>query len=476
MTEKSTTGRGESPDAQTAALVEAAHHCEALPTIDDYLPYRNFGDMWASLVSRWPERRWMAYYHCDEENEEPEWITYGQFSELLDRVAALLASEYHISAGCTIATMTISQTFTAALYFAAWRLGARVVPIDPRLPDERVAEIITNAEVILLIVHTATREDLGPLDAVLDEHLQCTLILDGAHREDALTAGWDDFNAALDEVDLSTKMPGVPDVSWDADALVVHEPGRDDPPKGVVLTQKQLFAEAYAICQWHGINEHSVIMNVLPLPDVNGVVMTLVVPAFVGARAIINRRFRIKGFWEKITEHDVEIVSLAPPLLEALLESDQEIDRAAMPNFRHIICGGGSLSVELTKASQERFGLKIAYGYRRPETGCYASFLPADLEWHEHARWMYGQDVPSIGGPIAVNDMAVHGVTGEPVPDGEKGELVVRGHNIMAGFLNDPEADAASFVGGWFRTRDEGFKLRGKDGRDYYFVTGRIEA
>jgi long-chain acyl-CoA synthetase len=89
---------------------------------------------------------------------------------------------------------------------------------------------------------------------------------------------------------------------------------------------------------------------------------------------------------------------------------------------------------------------------------------------------MYGQEVPSIGGPLAVNDMAIHGAAGEPVPDGEKGEIVIRGHNIMAGYLGDPEADAAAFAGGWFRTGDEGFKLHGQDGRDYYFVTGQIEA
>ncbi len=461
---------------ETAALIEAAHRCDQLPVIDDYLPYRNFGDMWASLVSRWPERRWLGYYRCIEAEEEPEWLTFGQFSELLDRVAALMAGEYRISAGCTIAVMTITQTFTAALYFAAWRLGARVLPIDPRTADERVAEMVAKSEAILLIVHTAARQDLGPLDGHLDEHVQRTLLLDGTTREGALAAGWDDFNAALEEVDLSTKMPAVPDVSWDAEALVVHEAGWGDPPKGVVLTQKQLFAGAHAICQWHGFTEHSVVMTVLPLPDVSGVVMTLVAPALVGARVVVNRRFRPKEFWEKIVRHNVEVVSLAPPLLEALLQADQDIDRAAMPNFRHIICGGGPLSVELTKASQERFGLKIIYGYRRGETGCYASFLPTDLEWHEHARWMYGQEVPSIGGPLAVNDMAIHGAAGEPVTDGEKGEIVIRGHSIMAGYLGDPEADAAAFAGGWFRTGDEGFKLRGQDGRDYYFVTGQIEA
>ncbi len=474
MAENAAPDGSEVAGAGAAALVRRAHCCAGMPDIDGHLPYRNFGDMWASAASRWPERRWMAYYPCAEEDEDPEWVTYGGFSEMIDRVALLLASEYRISAGCTIATMTVTQTFTAALYFAAWRLGARVVPIDPGLGDARVAEVVASAEVILLIVHTATREDLSPLDDVLEEHVQRTLLLDGTSRNEAIAAGWDDFNAALAEVEASTRMPAVPDVSWDADALVVYETGWHEVPKGVVLSQKQLFAQAYAVCRWFGIGEHTILMNVLPLPDVNGVVMTLVAPAFAGAQVIVNRRFRVGGIWEKIARHNVEIVSLAPHLMEALLASDQDVDRAAMPNFRHFICGGGPLSVALTRAAQERFGLKIIYGYRRGETGCYASLMPTDLPWHEHALWLYGQEVPSIGGPIAISDMAIHGAAGDPMPDGEKGELVIRGHGLMSGYLDDPQADAAAFAGGWFRTGDEAYKLRDEDGRDYYFVTGRL--
>lgn len=477
MTAVTSSGSSAAEDPKLETLVAQAHSCDALASIDDVLPYRNFGDMWGSLVRQWPDRRWMGYYPCDRDDEEPQWLTFGQFSELVDRVAALLADEYHISAGCTVATMTVSQTFTAALYFATWRLGARIVPIHPGQPDERVAAMVAETNAILLIVHTATRKDLTPLDSFLDEHLQRTLLLDGTSRDGALAAGWDDFNAALEEVDLSATMPAVPDVPLDTDALVVFPPdapGASGDPLGVTLTQKQLFADAYGITQWHAINEHSILMTVLPLPDVNGVVMTLIAPAFVGAQVVVNRRFQTHGFWQKIARHGVHIASLAPPLLQALLDSTEESDRAAMPNFRHVVCGGGPLSVELTRAAQERFGLKIVYGYHRDETGCYTSFVPIDLEWHEHGRWMYGQEVPSIGGPIAVNDMAIHGPTGEPMPDGERGEIVARGHNVMAGYLNRPEANAAAFAGGWFRTGDEGFKLRSDDGRDYYFCTGRI--
>ncbi len=461
-------------DTRTSAMIQAAHVCESLPNIDDCLPYRNFGDMWASLARQWPDRRWLAYYPCREVDENPEWFTFGRFSELVDRVAILLAREYRISAGCTIATMTVSQAFTAALYFAAWRLGARVVPINPRWPDQRVADIVAGAEAILLVLHTATREDLEPLDAVLDEDMQRTLILDGTHRNGALAAEWDDFNAALDEVDLSGTVPPVPDVHWDTDALVVHMVAAVG--TGVVLTQKQLFAGAYGVTQWHGINERGVLMTALPLPDVDGMMMSLIAPAFVGAQVVVNRTFRARGFWQKVARHNVEIVSLAPPLLEKLLETGEEIDRGAMPNFRHFICGGGPLSTDLIRSAQEQLGLKIVYGHHRNETAGYTSFVPADLDWHEHARWMYGQEEPSIGMPIAVNEMAVHDAQGMPIPDGEKGEVVVRGHNVMSGYLNNPAASARAFAHGWFRTGDEGMRIRGEDGRTYYIVTEHSNA
>jgi len=462
-------------DARTAELIQQAHRCDTLPQVDEYLPFRNFGEMWSMHVAENADRLWMHYYPCETDDESPVRFTYGAFSELIDRVAALLRFDYAIGEGDSIATLTINQPLTIAIYFAAWRLGARVVPLNPSESDERAAYIVQNSGTRLLIAHTSCRKDLAPLDGLLPDDLRRSLVLDGAERAGALQAGWDDFLAALADVDVSREMPPAPDISWDAEALVVYTSGTTGNPKGVVLSQKQMFADAYAIAQWHAIDPHTVMMNVLPIHHVNGIMVTLLTPAFAGAQVVVNKRFRSRGFWPKLARHDVQIVSVVPTLLQFLIEANDDFNVEDVPNFRHFICGAGPLSVEVARAFQDTFGLKIVHGYGLSETVCYSCFLPTDLPWHEHNAWMYDHGFPSIGVPIVTNEMAIHDPDGCAVAEGERGEIVIRGHNVMIGYFQNPEVNAETFKHGWFRSGDEGFMRRGDDGRPYFFITGRIK-
>jgi len=461
----------------TARLVEQAHRCEAIPQVDDVLQFRSIGEMWFRRASEHGERTWMNYYLCNADAETPQRLTYEDFAEQIERVAGLLAGRFNIRPGDSVATLTLNQPLTVAIYFAVWRIGARVVPINPSEADDRVGYIAANSQAKLFIAHGSCRKDFALVNAVLAPQVQRAFICGGEDGEGFPPTGWVDFKSALAAVgNVAVGVPP-PDVHWDSEALVVYTSGTTGNPKGVVLTQKQMFADAYAITQWHAIDGHTTMMNVLPIHHVNGIIVTLLSPAFAGASVVVNRRFRSQGFWKKCIEHDVAIVSVVPTLLQFLFEAadEDEFDPESLPNFRHFICGAGPLSVELARDFQDRFGLKIVHGYGLSETVCYSCFLPADLEWHVHTAWMYDHGFPSIGCPVVTNEMAIHDDKGQPVPDGTKGEIVIRGHNVMKGYFRNPEANATAFAFGWFRSGDEGFKLRGEDGLDYYFITGRIK-
>ena len=477
MPAHNTSERSTAADPRIAASIEEAHRCEKLPNLDDCLPYRDFTLLWAALASRWGNRPWMTYYPCKEVGEQPSSLSFGEFSDLIDRVAALLANEYGISAGRTIALMTINQPITAAIYFAAWRLGARVLPVNPDESDERIGAILSDAKANLLIVHTTCRDDHEPLDRVLEiaerEAFQRTLVLDGASRHAALVAGWEDFNAALEDVGARGSPPALPESPGNADALLLYPSEGQGELIGAVLTQRQLLATAYGIAEWHGIDEHTVLMGVLPLYRGSEVVLSLVTSAFAGAEFVLNREFNVAGFWRKLAEHNVSFVSVLPKCLHLLLATEEEYAPEDISNFRHFICRSQPLAVEAAGEFQDRFGLKIVHGYGLNETSCYSCFLPIALEWAEHMGWICDHEVPSVGVPMIVNDVDIHDPNGKPLPAGEKGEIVARGYNIMAGYFNNPTAAATAFRGGWLHSGYQGFKLRAEDGRDYFFITGR---
>ncbi|RIK65880.1 MAG: long-chain fatty acid--CoA ligase [Planctomycetota bacterium] len=465
-----------SMDEATHKLIIAGHRCEPLPDVSDLIPYANFVEMWTELATNHANRPWMTYYPCVADDESPAAeFTFGGFADLIDRVAGLLQSRYGIRPGGSVATLTINQPLTVAIYFAAWRLGARVVPVNPSESDDRVGYIVGNSEATVLIAHASVRENFSAVEKAIGPGVRRAIILDGATRPDAADAGWEDFSAALDAYDGGANLPRPADVDPHGDALVVYTSGTTGNPKGVVLTQHQMLCDAYAISRWHDIDDRTVLMNVLPIHHVNGTVVTLLTPAFVGAHVIVNKRFKSGGFWKKLARHNVAIVSVVPTLLQFLIEADEEFIAEDLPGFRHFICGAGPLSVELARDFQDKFGLRIVHGYGLSETVCYSCFLPIDLEWEDHTHWMYDHGFPSIGCPIDTNEMAIHDENGQSVAEGQKGEIVIRGHNVMSCYFHNPEANASAFKYGWFRSGDEGFLLHGPGDRQYFFITGRIK-
>jgi long-chain acyl-CoA synthetase len=233
--------------------------------------------------------------------------------------------------------------------------------------------------------------------------------------------------------------------------------------------------DAKGIVDWQAITLEQRMMCVLPIHHVNGLVVTLLTPQVYGGSVVLNARFQTEHFWRRIAQEDVQVVSVVPTLLAFLLERPELFEAeggrgGALAGLRHVICGAGPLTVELAQRFEDRFDVPIVHGYGLSETTCYSSFLPVDLSPDEHRAWMGEHGFPSIGMAVPPNEMAIHDPEGREVADGERGEIVIRGHNVMQGYFGRPEANAEAFAHGWFRSGDEGFR---KDG--YYFITGRIK-
>jgi long-chain acyl-CoA synthetase len=266
-------------------------------------------------------------------------------------------------------------------------------------------------------------------------------------------------------------------LNQETEALIVYTSGTTGMPKGVVLTQYNLMVDADGISKWHKIEKGQTMMCVLPIHHVNGTIVTIVTPMYAGGRLVLNQKFHTHTFFTRLAEENVQIVSVVPTLLQFLCHDfEGKINKLpVLPNFRHIICGAGPLTCELVSKFEDQFGLNIVHGYGLSETTCYSCYIPIDLPADEHKKWLNDFGFPSIGIAIEPNEMDIHDDKGVSLPENSRGEIVIRGHNVMKYYDENPEANDKTFEFGWFRSGDEGFYINDSEGRKYFFITGRIK-
>jgi len=440
-------------EAEIEARIARARLSAATAPCLERLRFPTFAEL-LEARARAGTKPFLVYYNEAGARSE---LSCAEFAARVAARARTLAQRAGVSRGDRVATLMHNHPEAAVTCFAAWRLGATVVPVNMGEDDARIRFMLENSasKAVVLLPEYAARA--RSLVAGSDRY---SLLELGAFHEGPGSLG---------------SLASVPAPAPEDDALIVYTSGTTGPPKGVVLSQRNLLVDAEAIAAWHSLGESSRLGCVLPVHHVNGLVVTLVTPFVAGGSVVLWRRFRTRDFWRIVAEEGVEIVSVVPTLLAFLLGDAASAERVDRSRLRHLICGAGPLTVELARRFEERFAVRIVHGYGLSETTCYSCFLPVDLDEREHAHWMRDFGFPSIGVPVPPNEMAIHDAEGRPLGRGERGEIVIRGVNVMRGYHARPDANAQSFAFGWFRSGDEGFFEHDAQGRPFFFITGRIK-
>jgi acyl-CoA synthetase (AMP-forming)/AMP-acid ligase II len=394
----------------------------------------------------------------DKEGNKTQ-LSYREFYDSVLDTARFFQSE-DLQVGDKIATISHNHWHTVVQYFAAWFCGLVVVPVNLSEDDQRIEYILKNAGVKMVLVRDEYVSRVKEIVESSSELSGIKLVECGKN-----TDSFSSKTGTLKE----------PEFDSETDALIVFTSGTTGNPKGVVLSQSNLLEDARSISDWHNITSDTRMMCVLPIHHVNGTVVTLMTPFLVGGSVVLNEKFQIHQFFPVIEEEDVEIVSVVPTLLQYLTSFYEDKETPELKNFSHIICGAGPLTVNVAKNFEAKFGKRIIHGYGLSETTCYSCYLPLDISEEEHQKWMQDLGYPSIGIAIPANDMAIHDEQGNALEEGERGEIVIRGVNVMKGYFNNPEANEKAFTNGWFRSGDEGFYQNDEEGNAYYFITGRIK-
>ena len=435
------------------------------PSTDRYAAFASVRDMLATQARTRGDALYIIYR--DDDTDLRETRTYAEFFAQVNRLADYLSSELGVGRGDRVGTVCYNHPETVELYFAVWSLGAVVVPVNVAEEDERHVFTFNNAEVRVVCVRPDTRDRVLAFRDQLD-HVEHVLEVGGPGAGDVPGTA-----TVLEGRDPAFE-PADPPTAED-EALVVYTSGTTGNPKGVVLVQYNLLINPDGIAKWHGLTADSRLMCILPIHHVNGTIVTLLTPMYVGGSVVLCRKPFMHSFWDTVAEEGVHIVSLVPTILQFLWEANRDVSNLDLSAFRYVVSGAGTLSIGVAKRWEERFGFPVVHGYGLSETTCYNCFLPPDLDAETHRAWMQDYGYPSIGVPISCNEMTIHDEQGAELPPGERGEICIRGHDVMKYYYNRPDANADAFAHGWFRSGDEGFHEVGADGQHYFFITGRLK-
>ena len=244
-------------------------------------------------------------------------------------------------------------------------------------------------------------------------------------------------------------------------ALLMYTSGTTGTPKGVLLTHRNLVANARNISAEHRLTSDDRVLASLPLYHINGLVVTLLAPLFHGGSAVLTPRFSARTFWRDVALHACTWINVVPTIVAYLLNADEacDYDLSALKFCRS---ASAALPVDHHRAFEARFGIGVIETMGMTETAA-----PVFSNPYEMSRRRVGSIGLPSGGEARVIDRE-----GRECAADECGELVLRGEQVMRGYYKRPEETAAAFTpDGWLRTGDLGY--RDEDG--YFYINGRAK-
>jgi len=404
------------------------------------MSFRNVRELLEKRAAEYPDKPFLF-----SEMDGREW-TYGQFDSTVNRTANMLLAN-GIGKGDVVSLLLPNSPEYVIAYFACWKIGALAGPVNSLLKPEEIAWVVRNSEAKLMLVGSEYDWNAGlpPAMSAKHENIAPTAII--FDNVDQATA---DFDDELRSVDLS-----------DGDeAIIIYTSGTTGKPKGCLLTHGNLIANAEQICEWMGFGPDDRLLTVMPLFHMNAVSVTTMTSLYAGGSTVVAPKFSSSRFWDIVEKYQVTSFGSVATMLSMLLE---RVHSGGMPagsrrSIRFAMCGSAPVPAEVLKKVEETFGVLVIEGYGMSESTCRSTFNPPN----ESRR------PGSCGVPIG-NEMKVFDDDDHEVPDGELGEIVLRGPNIFKGYFKNPEATEKAFANGWFHTGDIGYR----DSDGFFFIADR---
>jgi fatty-acyl-CoA synthase len=375
-------------------------------------------------------------------------LTYADIAHQVRKLANVLTTDLDIRHGDRIAYLGLNSPEIITLLFACARVGAVLLPLNWRLAaPEHVYQLNQSGPSALFVKD----EFVEHVASISPDIRSVSRITYGKARD-----GWIELDGLLSGSPRTCQAAS--NTNADDPVLLCYTSGTTGKPKGALLSNAALAWNAVNATHCHDLTSEDVILTVLPMFHLGGLGIQTLPALHAGATVVIHDRFATDAFFDALEADGITLTLLVPTIVHTLI-NDPRWAAADLSCLRMISVGSTIVPEQLVRAVGAR-GVPLVQVYGSTETAPIAAYMPVRETANRPA---------STGKPALHCDIRLVDEDGHDVAVGEKGEILVRGPNVMTEYWNDPAATRAALTDGWFHSGD----IAHRDSDGFLYVDGR---
>jgi long-chain acyl-CoA synthetase len=391
-------------------------------------------------------------------------LPYQAINAAANQVANALVT-IGIGKGDKVALSCPNLPYFPIVYYGILKAGAVVVPLNVLLKGREIAYHLKDSESLAYICFEGTEQlPMGSMGfAGFQEVDSCQhfILVTADPVADSPIEGVQTLSSFMATQDpFFETIPTKPEDT----AVILYTSGTTGQPKGAELSHINMVMNARLADNLFDTAGRDVHLVTLPLFHSFGQTVQMNAGFYTGASLSLLPRFDPDTALSIMERDDVTFFAGVPTMYWAMLSSPNatkfDLEKISA-TLRMAVSGGAAMPVEVMKSFEEKFNVRIQEGYGLSETSPIASFNRLDRE----------RKPGSVGLPVWGVEMRIFDELDDEVPQGELGEIVIRGHNIMKGYYNRPQETADAMRSGWFHTGDIG--RVDEDG--YFYIVDRVK-
>ena len=388
-------------------------------------------------------------------------VTYGRFRETARRAASMFQG-LGVSSGDRVCLFLPNCLEFLYCWFGLSYLGAISVPVNTAYKRDETAYILNDAEAVGMVAHESLIEVASQAAALSSSVVHKLVVNTGIAAGDDLQVGpgWRDFSQVLSEVQLEMSLP---QVSPQADSMLVYTSGTTGNPKGVRVSHLMYVAAGQGFAHWTEASQDDRFFTCLPYFHANVQYYSTMGALASGATLVVVDRFSASRFWDQVRRAGATVVNfigMMMPVLAKQPESPQDRE-----NEVRLFYGSPAFAPDFLEAFQARFGTEIIVGFGMTET-CYGTIEKIGAPRRPSSS---GQARRHPDARFANEIRIVDQETSAPLERGQVGEVTIKNPATMSGYWRNEEQTNLSLRDGWLFTGDLGWM----DDDDFLYYVDR---